>query len=102
MKSRFESARKWLILGTLFIGIGAVGGTAPVSNSHSITPNAHQSTVASYSSRTLTSGGRYASVPPVLQRLLFSSADLLLDASSSDVKADVKAPHTLHNPKSTR
>ena len=29
MKSRFESARKWLILGTLFIGIGAVGG-APV------------------------------------------------------------------------
>lgn len=28
MKSRFESARKWLILGTLFIGIGAVGGTA--------------------------------------------------------------------------
>ena len=28
MKSRFESARKWLILGTLFIGIGAVGGAA--------------------------------------------------------------------------
>ena len=28
MKSRFESARKWLIFWTLFIGIGAVGGAA--------------------------------------------------------------------------
>ena len=28
MKSRFETARKWLIFWTLFIGIGAVGGAA--------------------------------------------------------------------------
>lgn len=28
MKSRFESARKWLIFWTLFIGIGAAGGAA--------------------------------------------------------------------------
>lgn len=26
MKSRFRSARKWLLFWTLFIGIGAVGG----------------------------------------------------------------------------
>mgnify|MGYP002529688200 FL=1 len=29
MKSRFETARKWLICWALFIGIGAVGGAAP-------------------------------------------------------------------------
>ena len=28
MKSRFETARKWLIFWALFIGIGAVGGAA--------------------------------------------------------------------------
>ena len=28
MKSRFEKARKWLLFWTLFIGIGAVGGSA--------------------------------------------------------------------------
>ena len=28
MKSRYQTARKWLIFWTLFIGVGAVGGAA--------------------------------------------------------------------------